>query len=133
MSSMKQILFLVLLLLNPACSSANSDYVATDKIQLHFHGDTGELGDKNNILTDPAQVRLSIHMDFEQITQVEVRDVSADKPCRGEFLFPPPLSPSTLASFSLDPKANIKKIDFRIKLPCAVYSREFYIQVKVNY
>ena len=127
---MKHILLLALLSWISACLSADSDYVATDKIQLRFHGDMGEIDDKQKMLADPAQVRLSINMDIDQITQVEIQDVSSDKlTCRGAYRL---LSPSTLASFNLDPKANIKKIDFRIKLPCAAYSREFYIQVKVK-
>ena len=127
---MQRILLVSMMLLVSACFAADTDYVATDKIQLRFHSDMGEIGDKQKILADPAQVRLSINMDIDQITQVEIQDVSSDKlTCRGAYRL---LSPSTLASFNLDPKANIKKIDFRIKLPCAAYSREFYIQVKVK-
>ena len=128
--SMKKIFLLTVLSWISACLSADSDYVATDKIQLRFHGDMGEIDDKQKMLADPAQVRLSIHMDIDQITQVEIQDVSSDMPpCRGGDRLP---SPSTLASFNLDPKANMKKIDFRIKLPCAAYYNKFYIQVKVK-
>ena len=110
---MKQILFFVLLLLNPACFSADSDYMATDKIQLFFYDENGKLSDTERLIFNPEQVRLSLRMDIEQITQAKVRDVSSDKrTCRGIYLFPPLSSPSAIASFSLDPKANMKKSNY---------------------
>ena len=127
---MKQIIVLIMLLWIPACFSADSDYVVTDKIQLLFYGGDGELDDKQKLIFSPEQVKLSVRMDIEQITQVEVLDVSSDKQTclSGEKL----LSPSTLASFSFNPKANIKNIDFHIKLPCAAHGNKFYVEIKIK-
>jgi len=126
---MKQILLLSIMLLVVACETTSTDYIETDKIQLLFYDGDGALDDKEKIIGFPEQVRLSIRMDIGQITQVVVRDVSSDIKCNRDGVLP---SPSTLASFILDPKANIKTIDFRIRLPCAAYSREFYVMVKVK-
>jgi len=125
---MKRVILVSLLLFASACHSAETDDVETDKIQLLFYSD-GRLDDKEKIIDHPTLVPLSIRMDIEQITQVEVRDVSSDSVCKNEGVLP---SPSILASFTLNPNANIKKIDFRIQLPCAAYHREFYIMVKVK-
>ena len=145
---MKKILFFALLLLNSACFSADSNYLATDKIQVLFYdGGNGELDDQQKVIGYPERVRLSVRMNIKQITRVEVSDVSSpdndprntppldvyrkswsDYVCHDHIL----KSPSTLASFTLNPKANIKKIEFHIRLPCAAYRHEFYIQVKVT-
>lgn len=127
---MNRIILVSLLLLASACHSVDSDYVETDKIQLLYLGDDpANFDDKEKIIGNPSVVQLSIQMDIEQVTQVELSDVSSARTCKTEDVLP---SPSTLAVFNLDPKANIKKIDFRIKLPCAAYYRELYVMVKVK-
>ena len=130
MPVMQRIFLTSLLLLVSACFAADIDYVSTDKIHLLLHNEeTGEYDVKQNIISNAEQVPLSLRMDISNITHVEVRDVSSKNICERNNV---PNSPSTIASFKLDPKLNIKKIDFRIKLPCAAYDREFYIQVKVR-
>ncbi len=131
---MKQIMLISLLFI-VACAGINADDVQTDKIQLLF-GDydykrlhDGAIDDKEKIILDPFNVTLAIRMDIEKVTQVEVRDISSDMKCRHDEI---PPSPSTIASFTLNPKANIKIIDIRIQLPCAAYRREFYVMVKVK-
>lgn len=108
----------------------------TDKIQLLFTGDlrtdSSELTkteDNEIIIEHPWLIQLSIKMDIENITKVEFSDVSSpDNSCNIEI----PESPSTIASFTISPKANIKNIDFRIGLPCAAYRQKFYYLIKVE-
>ncbi len=127
---MNRIILVSLLLFAAACHSVDSDYVETDKIQLLYRGDgEGNIDDKEKIILNPSTVPLSIQMDIEQVTQVELSDVSSAMVCKTEGVLP---SPSTLAVFTFDPKANIKKIDFRIRLPCAAYHRKFDVMIKVK-
>jgi hypothetical protein len=112
-----------------ACHGADSGYTETDKIQLLFYGGIGEVDDKEKIMSSPQQVLLSIKMDIEKVTHVELNDISADDSCHFDGILP---SPSTMASFTFNPKANIKQVDFRIKLPCAAYSGQLYVMVKVT-
>ncbi len=127
---MNRIILASLLLFASACHSMDSDYVETDKIQLLYLGDDpANFDDKEKIIGNPAVVPLSIQMDIEQVRQVELSDVSSARACKTEDVLP---SPSTLAVFTFDPKANIKRIDFRMKLPCAAYYRKFYVMIKVK-
>ncbi len=127
---MNRITLAFLLLFAAACHNANPGYVETDKIQLLYLGDDPEnFDDKEKLIANPSVVNVSIQMDIEQVTQVELSDVSSAMVCKTDGVLP---SPSTLAVFNLDPKANIKKIDFRIKLPCAAYYRELYVMIKVK-
>ena len=134
---MKRISFISIILLMVACAADKADFVESDKIHVLF-GDAeyarvhaGALDDKEKIISDPFNMIFSIHMDIEKVTQVEVSDVSSSNHvCSDDEA---PKSPSFIASFTLNPKANIKNIDFRyIRLPCAAYRREFYVMVKVN-
>lgn len=134
---MKRIIFISIILSIVACANDNADFVESDKIHLLF-GDAeyarvhaGTLDDKEKIISDPFNMIFSIHMDIEKVTQVEVSDVSSNNHvCSDDEA---PLSPASIASFTLNPKANIKKIDFRyIRLPCAAYQHEFYVMVKVK-
>jgi hypothetical protein len=105
--------------------------VESDKIHLLYQeAEIGALLDENEkIIETPVLVQLSIRMDIEKVTQVELSDVSSDEICNyGDI----PSSPSKIASFTSDPKANIKKIDFRIRLPCAAYRQKFYYLIKVK-
>lgn len=125
---MKRIILISLLLFASACHSADSDYMETDKIHLVYR-EGGTLDENPNIIETPMLVPLSIRMEIDKVTQVELSDVS---PAVRECLDWIPPSPSTIASFTLNPKANIKKIDFRIQLPCAAYRQEFYYTIKVK-
>ncbi len=126
---MKQLILVSLLLFAAACHNANPGYVETDKIQLLFSDSQGNFDDKEKIIMNPTTVQLSVQMDIEKVTQVEVNDVSSDEVCKRDEVLS---SPSTIASFTLNPNANIKKIDFRIRLPCAAYRRNFYVMIKVK-
>ena len=134
MPIMQRILLIAMLLLVSACFAADTDYVTTDKIHLLLYNEaTHKYDQKQNVILNDEVVPLSLRMDIDQISQVEVRDVSSDKfICSPRYHFIPLSSPSTIASFTLNPKANIKKIDLRIKLPCAAHYREFYVEVKVK-
>ena len=125
---------LISLLWGSACFAADTNYVTTDKIHLLLYDDgSGKYDAEQKIVFNTQQVPMIFQMDIDKITHVEVKDVSSKKHlCRGNYFFPPLSSPSTIASFTLDPKANIKKINFRIKLPCAAYERDFYIEIKVT-
>ncbi len=125
---MNRIILVSVLLFATACHNANPGYVETDKIQLLFYSD-GRLDDKEKVIDHPTLVPLSIHMDIEKVTHVEFSDVSPDEICNYSQALP---SPSKMASFTFDPKANIKKIDFRIRLPCAAYDEGFYYLIKVK-
>ncbi len=126
---MNRTILVSFLLFASACHSTDSGYLETDKIQLLFGDPSETFDDKEKIIAFPSIVQLSIQMDIEQVTQVELSDVSSARACKTEDVLP---SPSTLAVFTFDPKANIKKIDFRMKLPCAAYFREFYVMIKVK-
>ena len=127
---MNRIILVSLLLFAAACHSAESGYVETDKIQLLYRGDDpATFDDKEKIIMNPSTVQMSIQMDIKQVTQVELSDVSSARVCKTEDVLP---SPSTLAVFTFDPKANIKKIVFRMKLPCAAYYSELYVMIKVK-
>ncbi len=126
---MNRIILVSLLLFAAACHNVNPGYAETDKIQLLFGNPSEIFDDKEKIIEIPSIVKLSIQMDIEQVTQVELSDVSSAMVCKTEGVLP---SPSTLAVFTFDPKANIKKIDFRIRLPCAAYHRKFDVMIKVK-
>ncbi len=127
---MNRLIFISLLLCVSTCHSVDSGYVESDKIHLLFEeAGTGALDENEKIIETPVLVPLSIRMDIEKVTQVEFSDVSSDEICDfGDI----PSSPSKIASFTFDPKANIKKIDFRIRLPCAAYRQKFYYLIKVK-
>ncbi|MBI3562012.1 MAG: hypothetical protein HY080_09900 [Gammaproteobacteria bacterium] len=140
---MKPCFLVFLTVLVAACQSANSEYVETDKIHLLFgdyeytRSNNGAIDDKEKIIYLPEDVRLSIQMDIDHVTWVEMSDVSEeDHTCIGwgyswanHYSH---ASPSTIVSFTLNPTANIKKIDFDMPLPCAAFHQKFYYLIKVK-
>lgn len=108
------------------CAFAEPKYIETDKIHIFF-------GEDNNtsriVAEDYAVSPIYLNIDIENVSYIEVADVSSNSlRCTEDIL----KSPSELASFSLNPKQALKKITFRIRLPCASYHNEFYIMVKVR-
>lgn len=140
---MDQIILASLLLFAAACHNVNPGYVETDKIHLLF-GDGSEsirgnwvLDEKEKIIESPRLLRFSIRMDIKNVTWIEFSDVSAeDNTCIGwgyswENHYNH-ASPYTIVTFTLNPTANINKIDFRMALPCAAFHQNFYYLIKVK-
>jgi len=127
---MKHILLVSLLVLLAACAGLGTEYIETDKIKVFFYdGGNGRLDDKAKIILTPERVRFSVRMAINHIKQVEVFDASPQVKCNRDEVLP---SPSKLVSFKLAPEANIRTIEFHLRLPCAAYHRKFYIMVKVK-
>ncbi|MBI3560460.1 MAG: hypothetical protein HY080_01895 [Gammaproteobacteria bacterium] len=132
---MKAILFVGLILFVTACHGAESDYVETDKIQLQFNYDV--LSDENEkIIEDADHVRFYFRFDIPHITWIEISDVSADyRECAQWRIYSHTSfrnSPSTIVSFTTNPDANVREIDFDMPLPCAAFHQAFYYLVKVK-
>ncbi|MBI3561441.1 MAG: hypothetical protein HY080_06955 [Gammaproteobacteria bacterium] len=132
---MKTILLTGLILFVAACQSTESDYVETDKVHLLF-SDRNIMDGNEKLIELPESVQMSIRMDIDHVTWVEMSDISTeDHTCitwRSSWYPPFRASPSTIVSFKLNPAANIKKIDFRMALPCAAFHQKFYYLIKVK-
>ena len=124
---MKRILLVSLLVLASGSYAAYSGYVETDKIHLLVYGEDKKLHEEEILGYNP-HVQVVIKIDLEDVTQVELNDVSDIATCYDRA----PFSPSTIATYTLNPKAKIKNIVVRFQYPCAAYRQAFYYAVKVK-
>jgi hypothetical protein len=124
---MKHLVLVFLLMLASESYAAYSGYVETDKIHLLVYGDDKEAHEEEILGYNP-HVQVVIKIDLENVTQVEFNDVSDLATCYDRA----PFSPSTIATYTLDPKVKIKNIVVRFQYPCAAYRQAFYYAVKVK-
>jgi len=87
---MNQTTLVFLLLFVSASHAAYPDYEKTDKIQLLFGDDPENFDEKEKLIFNPSVVKLSIQMDIEKVTQVELSDVSSARACKTEDVLPSP-------------------------------------------
>ncbi len=124
---MEHLLLISLLVLASGSYAAYSGYVETDKIHLLVYGDDKALHEEEILDYDP-HVQVVIKIDLEDVTQIEFNDVSDLATCYNRA----PFSPSTIATYTLNPKIKIKNIVVRFLYPCAAYRQAFYYAVKVK-
>ncbi len=106
------------------------DYEHTDKIHLFVLGKNNERHEEEVLVDDPT-VSVYIHIDLENITQVDFIDVSIAEEC----LNWKPSPPSTIASYKRDPKDpgwKVDKMGFSMRLPCGAYHQSFYYVIQVK-
>ncbi len=127
---MKHAFLVSLLLVVTAAGGENFSEVETDKVHFSYQSDHVSYNDNEvAFIETPQVIEATIKWELENVTNVEFDDVSTGKYyCVDQV----PKSPSKIMSYTFDPKAKIKHITFRIRLPCAAYHKDFQYLIKIK-
>lgn len=118
------LLIWLLLCLGTACSAQENS--KTDKIAIYF----GKEGNQAAYVAElEKNFYIGLKFEVDQITEIQVSDVSSSSlKCTSDIL----PSPANIVTYTTDPTANFKQLEFRIDLPCAAYHEQWDVMVRVK-
>lgn len=119
--------YLTIILLLPLIFQSGNTLSSADEMITISYVEEGN--QQPMVVENPNYVGLYIQTQYKQVTKIEVNDISSKHYRCTPDIVP---SPSNLARFNVNPAVALKRLAFRIKLPCAAYHNDFKVRVTVT-